>query len=312
MVPSPPLHHVRADHRHGGAEVLVNLPQHEGEIPLHDHDFLEIALVLSGHGLHRTIHGLTPIAAGEVLILHPGQWHAYESCRGLHLANCCIGLGVLAHELEWTLHDPRLALLLPHHHPGTPLRRDGTGQEIRHFPLSSIVLADMRQEMVRIRELQTGASPSVHRPEVIARTLLLLSALAAAVPRSSWSADLVEVPSSIRTLREAIEERLDHPWGLEEMERRAGLSRFHLVRIFRRHLGEPPMAWLARRRLERAAVLLVTSDLPIAEIGARVGWTDANFFARRFRARFSQTPSAYRRSLPVPALPRAGEDWIQW
>ncbi len=71
------------------------------------------------------------------------------------------------------------------------------------------------------------------------------------------------------------------------------------------------MTWLARRRAEKAAVLLLTTNLPVAEIGRSVGWRDPNYFARRFRAAFGTTASAYRAQLPCPALVRA-DDWIQW
>jgi len=62
--------------------------------------------------------------------------------------------------------------------------------------------------------------------------------------------------------------------------------------------GNPPLAWLTMRRAERAAVLLLSTDAPVAEIGRRVGWDDPNYCARRFRAAFGVNPAAYRRRSP--------------
>ena len=41
-------------------------------------------------------------------------------------------------------------------------------------------------------------------------------------------------------------------------------------------------------------MLVVTTDAPIASIGAEVGWTDPSHFARRFRQHMGISPRAYR------------------
>ena len=86
-----------------------------------------------------------------------------------------------------------------------------------------------------------------------------------------------------------------------------------LTRAWRRHLDSSPIAWLGRRRCERAAVQLLTSDRSIAGIARTVGYPDANYFTRRFRRVFGLAPRCYRAELPIPAshTTRAA-DWIQW
>ena len=56
----------------------------------------------------------------------------------------------------------------------------------------------------------------------------------------------------------------------------------------------PPIAYANRRRAERAAVLLATTDDPVAAIGAQVGWSDPSHFSRRFRQEFGAGPRDYR------------------
>ncbi|WP_420481568.1 helix-turn-helix transcriptional regulator [Actinopolymorpha pittospori] len=68
----------------------------------------------------------------------------------------------------------------------------------------------------------------------------------------------------------------------------------HLVRLFQRDLGVPPIAYLNRLRGQAAARLLVQTDAPISHIGVRVGWDDAGYFARRFKTAYGLSPSAYR------------------
>lgn len=88
------------------------------------------------------------------------------------------------------------------------------------------------------------------------------------------------------------------PVALSVGERRevAGVEAATLSRGFRRYLGTTPSGWLAERRLERVAELLVATDRPIASIAEEVGWPDPSALHRRFRARFGVTPAVYRRS----------------
>jgi AraC family L-rhamnose operon transcriptional activator RhaR len=286
--------------------VQVSRPRHQGDIGLHDHDFEEIAVVVGGRARQRSLHGVREIARGDVLVLHPGQWHGYEACVDLDLWNCCFRTRLLAHELAWTRTDPLLAPLLP-----TALEADGDGgtprgrrhtasQGVLALRLDAADLAGLERDLDTLATVQ--ARPDHAPSEVIASLLAILCRIGRhpdLAARAHGPADAL-----IARATAALDARLDHEWSLDELETLLGLSRSYLVRRFRRHTGMAPMAWLAQRRAEKAAVLLVTTDLPVAEIGRQVGWNDANYFARRFRACFGMTASAYRSHLPVPPLVR--------
>ncbi|MBA3685894.1 MAG: helix-turn-helix transcriptional regulator [Planctomycetes bacterium] len=91
-----------------------------------------------------------------------------------------------------------------------------------------------------------------------------------------------------------LQTELDHPWTLAELAKRLRIDRSYLVRRCRAATGLPPMAHLARLRAERAAELLRTTDWSVMKVGAAVGWPHPHHFARRFRARFACSPSAWR------------------
>lgn len=71
------------------------------------------------------------------------------------------------------------------------------------------------------------------------------------------------------------------------------LSLRHLSRRFRARFGLAPHAWLRRLRLERAAQLLIGSDLAVAEVGRRCGYGNASHFARDFRVFCGCSPQRY-------------------
>ena len=281
-----------------GAPIHVNRPQHEGDTPLHQHDFLEIALVVSGKALHRTIHGTVTVHPGDVFILRPGEWHAYEKCRHLCLANCNIGTDLVSGPLGWLHDDPMLGPLLGLTHGQTATV---------HLPTESIQRCV--ELLDAIRTLQNNA-PERRRIDLIGQLLLFLGELGRG---SVTGLGKRHTPHpAVTKVIALLTSDLARGWTLEHLTKHTDLDRSYLVRLLRKHTGLSPMAWLARSRGERAAVLLLTTDRTVASIGAEVGWPDANYFSRRFRGLFRQTPSDYRQQLPVKPADIHAEAWIQW
>jgi AraC family transcriptional regulator len=84
------------------------------------------------------------------------------------------------------------------------------------------------------------------------------------------------------------------PVTLAGLAAEAGLSRFHLLRLFRQHTGETPAQFHLRLRIELACRLLRTTRAGVSEIGPRCGFADSSHFARTFRRRTGVSPTEYR------------------
>lgn len=89
-----------------------------------------------------------------------------------------------------------------------------------------------------------------------------------------------------------------HPetrWELGALAARVGVSRSVLAARTTALLGEPLGRYVRRVRIERAAALLASTDLPVKTIAARVGYDSEPAFARAFARMRGTTPTAYRR-----------------
>ena len=99
---------------------------------------------------------------------------------------------------------------------------------------------------------------------------------------------------AVRRAREVIEDRFPEDIPLTELARLAGLSPFHLVRVFERRLGITPHAYLTQTRVERARQRLATGGR-IADIAVDCGFSDQAHLTRLFKRQTGITPGKYRK-----------------
>jgi AraC-like DNA-binding protein len=85
------------------------------------------------------------------------------------------------------------------------------------------------------------------------------------------------------------------PWTLEELAQAAGSSRTVLAERFNQLLGESPLAYLARWRLQLAARLLETTDRKVLRVAFDVGYESEAALNRAFKRQFGLPPGQYRR-----------------
>ncbi len=87
------------------------------------------------------------------------------------------------------------------------------------------------------------------------------------------------------------------PLSVQAVAAMAGVSREHLSRLTRRHLGRSLREVIQIRRQEMACRLLLDTQLSVEEIAASLGYQHPPSFDRAFRRWLGVTPSDYRRRL---------------
>jgi AraC family transcriptional regulator len=104
-----------------------------------------------------------------------------------------------------------------------------------------------------------------------------------------------EYETRMHRVLEHIDRHLDQPLELDSLAAVAHFSPFHFHRLFSAWMGETLGEYLRRRRLELAALRLVSQpSTPVLEIALSTGFGSAEAFARAFKARFGSSATTWR------------------
>jgi AraC family transcriptional activator FtrA len=91
---------------------------------------------------------------------------------------------------------------------------------------------------------------------------------------------------------------LDQPLTIEDLARRAMMSRRTFYRRLQQATGTTPLQWLLNQRLARAQSLLEATDLPVDKIATLSGLGTANNLRHHFLKHIGISPSDYRNAFP--------------
>jgi AraC family transcriptional regulator, arabinose operon regulatory protein len=102
---------------------------------------------------------------------------------------------------------------------------------------------------------------------------------------------------------ELMRERLHIALTVEDLARAIDLSPSRLGFLFRHETGHSPGAYLQALRMERARVLLESTDLSVGDVMRQVGLSDPSHFSRDFRSAHGLSPRSYRVQLRLAGPP---------
>jgi AraC-like DNA-binding protein len=105
------------------------------------------------------------------------------------------------------------------------------------------------------------------------------------------------VQLALAAIRTALAQDPPAPIALKDLARAAHVAPEYLCRVFRRHLNLGPLECAGLARLERAAALLIRSNLPVRQIADAVGFASPYHFSAKFRKIYGLSPRDYRLSM---------------
>ena len=138
--------------------------------------------------------------------------------------------------------------------------------------------AEEPEEVVEEAEAQPVAEP-VQAPEAAAPAVALSK----------------EDERFCRKLERIVETRMRNPnLNIDVIASQFGIGRTNFYREVRELMGMSPNDYLRKCRMDRAAELLRTTDLPVSDVCVQIGVPDAQYFSRVFKTFYGVTPTAYR------------------
>ncbi len=245
-----------------------------------------------------------PLVAGDVVVLPHGARHTMRSDTA----------------------PPRHArptVLTESHNGAVTVRTNADGEE----PSCEVICGHFRFEQARSNPLLAALPDALHlaagQDAALARLGLLVEAIRAELQEArpgaaSIAANLasalftmiirahMDQAEDLRgilallgnpTTGRAVVRMLEEParaWTLEELAAAGHTSRAGLVRAFRKQADVAPLGLLAQLRFQAAAQLLTSTELPVSEVGVRVGYQAEEAFSRAFKRHFGVAPSEFR------------------
>ena len=98
--------------------------------------------------------------------------------------------------------------------------------------------------------------------------------------------------TAVRLVQDYLEENCNINISIEFLAGIAGLSPFHLIRVFSKEIGIPPHAYQTNVRIRHARNLLI-QGLPIVQTALETGFVDQSHFTRSFKKVMGVTPGQY-------------------
>lgn len=287
----------------GELPVATQRLRHRGEAngsyEEHAHDFPGLAYFETTGGVLRTGRRTWPIQAGDLFVIAPGDLMGRIQATdlagshgwGVFFTPDALGPDVPGAHLAWRTHP----LLFP-------FVRGGAIGALR----LRVPEPDRPEWVARIRALhdELAQRRDGYREAVLAHLVLLL------VGVSRLAADVV---GDLRENREpllaevfeVIERRYPQPLSLRDVAAAVNISPGHLTSTVRRRTGRTVQEWITERRMVQARRLLAATELPIGEVGRRVGFPDASYFARTFGKVHGMSPTQWRQAGANPATTRS-------
>jgi AraC-like DNA-binding protein len=147
-----------------------------------------------------------------------------------------------------------------------------------------------------------GGSDLVEREGVICRAAEIMTIALARYVKDKLARDNPHWPEIagdeqvMRAMR-LIETHPARNWTVESLAAEVGLGRSAFAERYRALVGDTPMNWLLRTRMQLAAAAVRDGKRSITAIANSVGYLSEPAFIKAFRRHFGETPGSYRASV---------------
>jgi AraC-like DNA-binding protein len=237
----------------------------------HSHDELMIGVMHAGVKSFRRGRSREYAAPGSLSVVNPGEMHTGELEHGSELIYAALYLPARA----------LAALLAP---------RDSDDAIVRQPVVNDRDIWRCLAEAHRFAA--AGVDAAAAEEAMICGVSLLFERYGASrIVRSE-----ADCPKAVNRAVEFLQARACDHVSLEDASEASGVGLFHLIRLFQKHLGLTPYAYLTQVRIAKSRQLLRLGE-PVAQVALDVGFADQAHFTKRFKQLTGTTPAFYARSM---------------
>ena len=280
------------DYVSDGPVVAIVPAEHHGRIRAHSHEFYEIVYVVDGFTLHSAKGAINLLVAGDLFFVRPGEEHSYINAYQTKLYN------LIFNAAELGSLRPEMALL-----PGlddmlgdAPAEEDSPRSiRLLHVPMHE--RRNIESALLAIeaeRENRRTGWETVLRVR-LAAFLLRYSRLYA----DQWDSRTISADDYygyVYKILAYVDTHYSENITMNDLSAVTGLSPDYMTRKFKSALHMTPSEYVRKFRIARAMELLCTTELSVAAVAERTGFSDVSLFSRVFKQAVGLPPASYRKN----------------
>lgn len=248
----------------------------------HVHDFIEIVYILSGRAIER-INGFEfNVKHGDLLFINYGSTHSFDIEGDFSYINVCFNPELLGRTISKEMAFPLLSL--------TAFDELKSGDEINFFfsgsertDIETILFAMLKEEKEKLPMWNN----------IVESYMNILIGL---ILRRYLSKEISEdIQDDWVELIEYIENNLGTKLSLKNLSERCFYNPAYFSRIFKEKFKMTLTEYIMRKRIARAAKLLMNRDVSIEQVARSCGYETISAFYRAFNKIMDMSVSDYRK-----------------
>ncbi len=266
--------------------LYINRADEDYKVPMHNHDFLEIAYVAEGVGFHHIGGDVLKAQKGDLYVIPIGMPHVFRPTAGdvakhpIAVYNCTVSTRLLDRIVP-LLSDRSLAAFVSSLYCDEPrlLSLPGAGEHAEKLFYS------LHREYMQLRE---GYADYLHTLLI----QLLITVFRLTESRLNPSGTTRATP--FFELLQYLDRHTGEELTLSDLAVRFTYSERQLQRLFKQHTGQTFVRYRQGRRIEKSCEWLRNPELKISAVAEYVGYKDRDTFVAVFKRYMGITPSQFR------------------
>lgn len=256
--------------RHENLPITVTvMKRHRNKtVPMHRHEFSELVIIASGKITHKYKDSRTTLSAGDFFIIHPGDYHGYESpSSNLKLYN-----------VLYNSYSPVPALL--------SARPSLLAEIYPDKPNLPIVLGRINHQRLKtictLLDLIQTKDPD-HKSHLEMTTGILFAAVVSKLSVAYHPPKISRNKTSVLRASAFIGANYSRKISYADLVKEVGISKSSLRRLFIDAFGMPPKEYIQTVRIAKARALMEKTELTLNSIAVSCGFYDASHLSKALK-----------------------------